>query len=265
MTRLPTGVDPVKDTIDTDGWLTSASPASGPAPTTTLTTPAGRPAAMQSSASMSEVSGVISAGLSTMVLPAAIAGQDLPHRHLQRVVPGGDRPDDADRLAPDQRRVDAVPLGRGLALEVARRPGEERDVVDRPRARRTRSSVGSACRTAASRRGRTPRRAPRAGRPAASAPRTARPEWRRAHSGNAAAAAARRRRRRRPRPAAKESTTLPSAGLTTSPIVPEEPARACPPAKTASVTDTSSPDPSAPPLLRRLRIQPRKPRPDKGL
>ena len=75
MTRLPTPVDPVNDTMDTSGWLTSASPASGPAPTTTLTTPAGIPAATQSSASISEVNGVISAGLSTIVLPAAMAGR----------------------------------------------------------------------------------------------------------------------------------------------------------------------------------------------
>ena len=58
----------------TSGWLTSASPASGPRPTITLMTPAGIPAAVASSASMSVVSGVISAGFSTMVLPAAIAG-----------------------------------------------------------------------------------------------------------------------------------------------------------------------------------------------
>ena len=75
MTRRPTGVDPVKDTIATSGWLTSASPASGPRPTITLTTPAGMPAAAASSASMSVVRGVISAGFKTMVLPAAMAGR----------------------------------------------------------------------------------------------------------------------------------------------------------------------------------------------
>jgi len=53
----------------------SGSPASGPEPVTTLTTPAGMPAARQSSASISAVSGVSSEGLSTMVLPAAMAGR----------------------------------------------------------------------------------------------------------------------------------------------------------------------------------------------
>ena len=37
--------------------------------------------------------------------------------------------DDAERLAPDHRRVALDVLGRGLALEVARRAGEEAQVV----------------------------------------------------------------------------------------------------------------------------------------
>ena len=74
MTRLPTGVEPVNDTMRTPGWASSASPATRPAPVRTLTTPSGRPARVQSSASMREVSGVSSAGFRTIVLPAAIAG-----------------------------------------------------------------------------------------------------------------------------------------------------------------------------------------------
>jgi CII-binding regulator of phage lambda lysogenization HflD len=42
---------------------------------TTLTTPAGIPALAQSSASIKEVRGVISAGLRTIVLPAEMAGR----------------------------------------------------------------------------------------------------------------------------------------------------------------------------------------------
>ena len=75
MTRLPTGVEPVNDTMRTAGWASSASPATRPAPVSTLTTPSGMPAVRQSSASIREVSGVISAGFSTIVLPAAIAGR----------------------------------------------------------------------------------------------------------------------------------------------------------------------------------------------
>ena len=45
-----------------------------PLPGTTVKTPAGKPAARPSSARRSAVSGVISAGFSTTVLPAASAG-----------------------------------------------------------------------------------------------------------------------------------------------------------------------------------------------
>ena len=71
---MPTGVEPVKEVMRTSGCVSSASPTTRPAPVRTLTTPSGIPAFVQSSASMSEVSGVISAGLRTMVLPAAMAG-----------------------------------------------------------------------------------------------------------------------------------------------------------------------------------------------
>ena len=70
---LPTSVEPVNATLSTPGWATSAAPMS-PAPVSTLTTPGGRPACWQTSASTSAVSGVVSAGLSTTVLPAASAG-----------------------------------------------------------------------------------------------------------------------------------------------------------------------------------------------
>ncbi len=75
ITRWPTGVDPVNDTIDTSGWLISASPTVRPGPVRTLITPGGIPAAAASSATIREVSGVISAGLRTMVFPAATAGR----------------------------------------------------------------------------------------------------------------------------------------------------------------------------------------------
>ena len=69
----PTSVEPVKATLSTPSWATSAAPVS-PAPKTMLTTPAGTPASVQSSAKASAVSGVCSAGFSTTVLPAASAG-----------------------------------------------------------------------------------------------------------------------------------------------------------------------------------------------
>ncbi len=69
----PTSVEPVKATLSTSGWATSARPVS-PAPVTMLTTPAGRSACWQISAKSSAVSGVVSAGLRTTVLPHARAG-----------------------------------------------------------------------------------------------------------------------------------------------------------------------------------------------
>ena len=70
---LPTSVEPVKATLSTSGWSTSAWPVP-PAPVTMLTTPGGRSACWQISAKSSAVSGVVSAGLSTTVLPQASAG-----------------------------------------------------------------------------------------------------------------------------------------------------------------------------------------------
>ena len=70
---LPTSVEPVNATLLTSGCATSAAPAV-PSPVRTLTTPGGSPACWHTSASSSAVSGVVSAGLSTQVLPAARAG-----------------------------------------------------------------------------------------------------------------------------------------------------------------------------------------------
>src|SRR5215472_12666771 len=70
---LPTSVEPVKATLFTSGCPTTAAPVS-PAPVAMLTTPGGSPTCWHTSASRSAVSGVVSAGLSTHVLPAASAG-----------------------------------------------------------------------------------------------------------------------------------------------------------------------------------------------
>src|SRR5215469_13569255 len=70
---MPTSVDPVNATLLTSEWATTAAPVS-PAPVSTLTTPGGSSACWHTSASSSADSGVVSAGLSTQVLPAASAG-----------------------------------------------------------------------------------------------------------------------------------------------------------------------------------------------
>ncbi len=70
---FPTSVEPVNATLSMPGWVTRARPVA-PAPVTMLTTPGGRSACWQISANSSAVSGVVSAGFSTTVLPQASAG-----------------------------------------------------------------------------------------------------------------------------------------------------------------------------------------------
>src|SRR5262245_53479666 len=74
MIVLPTSTLPVNAILSTDGCATRAAPAVSPTPVMTLTTPGGRPASAKLDASASAVSGVCSAGLSTAVQPAQIAG-----------------------------------------------------------------------------------------------------------------------------------------------------------------------------------------------
>src|SRR4051794_16030764 len=69
----PTSVDPVNDTLSTSSCATSAAPVA-PSPVTTFRTPAGRPASLASSASLSDERGASSAGLCTTVFPQASAG-----------------------------------------------------------------------------------------------------------------------------------------------------------------------------------------------
>ncbi len=70
---LPTSVEPVNASLSTSSWSTRAAPVS-PSPVTTLTTPGGMPASSASSPRRSALSGVCSAGLRTVVQPAASAG-----------------------------------------------------------------------------------------------------------------------------------------------------------------------------------------------
>jgi hypothetical protein len=72
-TAFPVAESPVSDTDVDAGMRTSAAPAAGPSPVTTLNTPRGKMSAA-SAARRSVVSGVCSDGLSTTVLPAASAG-----------------------------------------------------------------------------------------------------------------------------------------------------------------------------------------------
>ena len=69
---FPTSVDPVKATLSTPP-LTISAPAR-PSPVTMLTTPGGSSAWRTTSQKSSAVRGVVSAGFSTTVFPAARAG-----------------------------------------------------------------------------------------------------------------------------------------------------------------------------------------------
>ena len=71
--HLPVSTEPVSETMSTSSWVTIAWPAGSPWPVMTLRTPGGKISAANS-ASFSVVSGVVSAGLRTTVLPAASAG-----------------------------------------------------------------------------------------------------------------------------------------------------------------------------------------------
>ena len=105
-----------------------------PGPVTTLRTPSGSPASAASSARRRALSGDWLAGLSTTELPVGERRAELPGRDDQRVVPGHDRGDHADRLAGDERqrigpgRPDlAVDLVDRLGVPLERRRGA-RDV-----------------------------------------------------------------------------------------------------------------------------------------
>jgi hypothetical protein len=71
-TSIPARTEPVIDTIAGTSWVTMARPVSR-SPQITLKTPGGRNWAAIS-ASSEVVAGVVSDGLSTTVLPAAMAG-----------------------------------------------------------------------------------------------------------------------------------------------------------------------------------------------
>jgi hypothetical protein len=77
MSRRPTGVEPVKDSLRTIGLPVISAPMAFGSPVTTLNTPRGTPARSASTARASADSGVASAGLTMIGQPAARAGPTL--------------------------------------------------------------------------------------------------------------------------------------------------------------------------------------------
>src|SRR5690606_14805471 len=72
--RAPVASEPVNVILATSGWSTSAEPADGPRPVTTLKTPGGKPASRVSSANSRVEAEANSEGLTTTAQPAAMAG-----------------------------------------------------------------------------------------------------------------------------------------------------------------------------------------------
>src|SRR5712692_5066800 len=126
MTRLPVGVEPVSAIFRISGCSTIASPVAWPM--TTLMTPSGRPPSMRASMQASVDRGVVLAGLSTTVFPAAIAGATL----LAARVSGKFRHDgaaNADRLAHHQSIGREVGQPDVLAVNLVGEVGEPADVL----------------------------------------------------------------------------------------------------------------------------------------
>ncbi len=94
---------PVKVMWSTSEWLTSAAPASGPRPVTTLTTPSGKPASTSSDANSTTEAEATSLGLSTTVFPAASAGASLHVERRSGEFQGTSGCHDSYRLAEDVR------------------------------------------------------------------------------------------------------------------------------------------------------------------
>jgi len=72
--RAPVASEPVKVILAMSWCSTSAAPASGPKPATTLKTPSGKPASLVRAANSSDEAEVNSEGLTTTEQPAASAG-----------------------------------------------------------------------------------------------------------------------------------------------------------------------------------------------
>ena len=76
MTAWPVPTPPVKETMSTPGWPTSAAPSAASGPFTTLRTPGGSTSAM-AAATSSTVPGQVGGALTTTVSPASSAGSTL--------------------------------------------------------------------------------------------------------------------------------------------------------------------------------------------
>ena len=128
MTRRPTAVEPVKETIATSGWPTRCC-AGDRAGAGDDVDDAGGGAGLGERLGEEERGerGDLG-GLEDDRVAGGDGGQDLPRGHLQRVVPRGDRADDADRLAADRADVWS-PEYSALAMPSRRRAAVPKNAV----------------------------------------------------------------------------------------------------------------------------------------
>ena len=112
----PTSVEPVKATLATSGCSTMRLPQTDPGPATTLKTPSGTPASSAIFSSSTAVSGVSSAGFSTIVFPAASAGATFQ----EAIVSGKFQGVISPTTPSGSRKVMSTPPATGMVLPVSR-------------------------------------------------------------------------------------------------------------------------------------------------
>ena len=95
---LPTGIEPVNDTLRTIGDAIRCSETFAGTPNTRLSTPAGTPASTKQRTSSTQLPGVSSDALRMSEQPAAERAADLARRRERREIPRRERRDHADRL-----------------------------------------------------------------------------------------------------------------------------------------------------------------------
>ncbi len=99
MSSLPTGVEPVNDSLRTLSLPVNSPPIATASPVTTLNTPAGMPARCASSAIASAENGVCGAGLHDDRAAGGERRPGLARDHGGREIPRRDGGDDADGLS----------------------------------------------------------------------------------------------------------------------------------------------------------------------
>ena len=142
--RMPTPVEPVKDTMSMSRVSTSASPVSGVEPVTTLTTPGGKPTSCRMLHELDDRERVLRRGPHDHGVAHRERGPELAGHVDDREVVRRDARDHADGLAPRDRAHEPARRERGRPAS----PRRQRDHrATRARAARTSRSAPRACGT----------------------------------------------------------------------------------------------------------------------